>query len=117
MSNKYDVAVVGLGTAGAIALIAAARLGLSAIGIERLNGMGGTGTVGNIKGYYFGSHGGLYEEINKKAESVRASNQVAPNIDAKLYVLEREAVLAGAQIQYETVVCDVSFYQTVKRVK
>ena len=45
---EYDVIVVGLGTAGAEAFRTSVECGLKTLGIERLNGMGGVGTVGCI---------------------------------------------------------------------
>src|SRR5690606_27159798 len=66
--DRYDVIVVGLGTAGAIAAIAAAEQGLKVLGLERLSAMGGTGTVGAVIGYYFGNKGGLFEEIDEEVQ-------------------------------------------------
>ena len=65
MQMHYDVVIAGLGTAGAITLIKCAKLGLSVFGIDRLSEMGGTGTAGGIGGYYYGSDGGYYKEINQ----------------------------------------------------
>jgi len=45
---EYDVIVVGLGTAGAEAFRTCVECGLRTLGIERLNGMGGVGTIGCI---------------------------------------------------------------------
>lgn len=44
----YDVIVIGLGTAGGETLRELAGTGLRVLGLERLNGMGGTGTLGCI---------------------------------------------------------------------
>ena len=66
--ESYDLIVVGLGTAGAISLIAAGREGLKVLGVEQLYGMGGTGTIGAITGYYFGALGGLYKEMDEKEQ-------------------------------------------------
>ena len=68
--KAYDLAVVGLGTAGSIALITACRSGLSVLGIEQLNAMGGTGTVGGMSSYYYGAEGGFFQEIDKEAEAL-----------------------------------------------
>ena len=62
-NDYYDVVIVGLGTAGSIAAIAAARKGLKTLGIERLNCMGGQATAGGVFAYYFGAAGGLFENI------------------------------------------------------
>lgn len=53
-----DVCVVGLGTAGAVAAIAAALQGVSVIGIERTAGVGGVAVAG-IWDYYYGTPGGI----------------------------------------------------------
>lgn len=106
----YDIIVVGLGTSGSMALIAAAKRGLKALGIERLNSMGGMGTSGSVNGYYFGSQGGLYETLDREAaelsESVYAKSG-AYNVEAKKYVLEQEAVLAGAELVFEASITGV----------
>ena len=44
----WDVIVVGLGTAGTAAALAAARMGLRTLGVERTNAMGGQYTSGCI---------------------------------------------------------------------
>lgn len=72
--KEYDVIVAGLGTAGAIAAITAAREGLKVFGIEQLNIMGGTGTSGGIWSYYTGNKGGLYKEADKLAEELFAAD-------------------------------------------
>lgn len=108
--QAFDIVVVGLGTSGSIALIAAARRGLRVLGIERLNSMGGMGTSGSVNGYYFGSHGGLYEILDREAaelcESVYARSG-AYNVEAKKYVLEQEAVTAGAELAFEASITGV----------
>lgn len=46
--HDYDVVVVGLGTAGAPALKHCIASGLKSLGVERLTGMGGLGTLGIV---------------------------------------------------------------------
>ncbi len=105
MQNKtYDVVVVGLGTAGAIALMQCAELGLSALGIERLNQMGGTETAGGISSYYFGSTGGVYEKVNACTEALRSKYFIAAGSSpaaAKAIALERMVKKSGAEFVYE----------------
>ncbi|WP_158606970.1 FAD-dependent oxidoreductase [Paenibacillus ginsengarvi] len=109
-ADRYDVIVVGLGTAGAIAAIAAARKGLSVLGIDRHTSMGGAGTAGGVVGYYFGTRGGLYEEIDAKVPATEKdvfTPAFGVNVEGKQYVFEREAALAGVDIRYETTVLGV----------
>lgn len=108
--ETYDVIVVGLGTAGAVAAIAAARKGLRVLGIDRHTCMGGAGTAGGVLGYYFGSRGGLFEEIDAKVPATEKSVYTPSyglNAEGKQYVLEREALAAGATIRYDTTVIGV----------
>ena len=63
---EYDVIVVGLGTAGAEAFRTSVECGLRTLGIERLNGMGGVGTVGCIS--FGGDIPKLLHDYEKAAE-------------------------------------------------
>lgn len=109
-SRHYDVIVAGLGTAGSIAAIAAARRGLSVLGIESLTCMGGTGTAGAILSYYFGLRGGLHEEFDEeigKLEKEGYPKRGKSSGDLKKYVIERQALAAGVTIHYESTVVGV----------
>jgi hypothetical protein len=106
--KKYDLIVAGLGTAGAIALIAAGRAGLSVLGVEQLYCMGGAGTIGAITGYYFGAQGGLYTEIDSKAAALEESLFAKGcRRDTKALILEREAKACGAELRYNCLVTGV----------
>ena len=65
--GEYDVIVVGLGTAGAMSALVAAKYGLKVLGIENLTCAGGQGTAGGVMSYYYGEKGGYYTEIDKLA--------------------------------------------------
>ena len=67
--GEYDVIVVGLGTAGAMAAITVAGEGLRVLGIESLSMAGGSSTAGGVLGYYYGFKGGLYRKIDSEAHS------------------------------------------------
>lgn len=109
--EKYDICVIGLGTAGAIAVIAAAKKGLKVLGIEKSNYMGGVGTGGGIHSYYYGSTGGMQTEIDR--ETMTLSRELAGNNvkgfhpEAKKVALENQAKEAGAIIQYSATVLAV----------
>ncbi|MDF2722556.1 MAG: hypothetical protein K0Q59_2231 [Paenibacillus sp.] len=109
-SETFDVLVVGLGTAGAFAAIAAARKGLRVLGIDRHTCMGGTGTAGAVVGYYFGSRGGLFETIDEQSRAMEKhvyTPSYGVNAEGKQYVLEQEALSAGVTIRYDTTVVSV----------
>lgn len=107
--ESYDLVVVGLGTAGAISLIAAGREGLKVLGVEQLYGMGGTGTLGAITEYYFGAQGGLYKEMDKKEQELRKGTlfHSGSRRDACAHVMDREARACGAQIKFGCIVTGV----------
>ncbi|NCA83876.1 MAG: FAD-dependent oxidoreductase, partial [Opitutae bacterium] len=63
--GEYDVVVVGGGTSGSPAAIAAARAGARVLLVEYLQVLGGVGTDGMILGYYDGNHCGFTEEFKK----------------------------------------------------
>lgn len=105
----YDVVVVGLGTAGAISAIAAGQLGLDVLGIEQQNSMGGTGTNGHVVNYYFGSKGGLFEQLDEQAKQIEREDYMmyGVNVEAKKLALEQAALKAGVTIRYESVATGV----------
>ncbi|WP_052702973.1 FAD-dependent oxidoreductase [Paenibacillus beijingensis] len=110
LAGRYDVIVAGLGTAGAVAALAAARKGLKVLAVERLHGMGGVGTTGAVWDYYLGSRGGLSEELDQQAlewVSRGFTPSSGVNAEAKLFVMEQEASRLGIDIQYESSVTGV----------
>ena len=110
-ADQYDICVVGLGTAGAMALIAAAKKGLKVLGVEKSNYMGGVGTGGGIHSYYYGSTGGFQMEVDR--ETMKLSRELAGNNvkgfhpEAKKVVLESQAEDAGAVVKYSSTVLSV----------
>jgi len=63
--GEYDVVVVGGGTAGAPAGIAAARAGAKTLVIEYMDELGGVGTAGLIGSYWYGNRIGFTAEAQK----------------------------------------------------
>jgi hypothetical protein len=109
--EQYDVIVVGLGTAGSMAAITAARKGLKVLGIERLNSMGGTGTIGGVVGYYYGNRGGIFEDIDRQVAAYQRQDDFVPfqgvHAEIKNWVMDTEAVKAGVDVRYESFVIGV----------
>ena len=61
--GRYDVVVIGGGTAGAPAGIAAARQGAKTLVVEQLCGLGGVGTTGAISNYCAGNRVGFTASV------------------------------------------------------
>lgn len=107
----YDVVVVGGGTGGAPAGIAAARQGASTLVVEYLHGLGGVGTMGLIGKYYHGHREGFTKELDRglaelggEAEGGSGQGQ-AWNSQVKIEWYRRELRKAGADIWYGTLGC------------
>ena len=111
-----DVCVVGLGTAGSIAALAAAKQNVSVIGIEKNMQPGGTGTVGGVYEYFFGSRGGIYEKVDKECFETFKDGYIStdkhndkssiPGFE-KEYILNKQLSEAGCRIFYGTVITGV----------
>ncbi len=109
--GAYDVVVVGGGTGGAPAGIAAARQGARTLVVEYLHGLGGVGTMGLIGKYYHGHREGFTKEIDQglaelggEAEGGSGRGQ-AWNSQIKIEWYRRELRKAGADIWYGTLGC------------
>jgi hypothetical protein len=65
-----DVLVIGGGTGGAIAAIAAGRQGVKTRLIEASPALGGIGTGGAIHSYYYGVNGGIQDEVDERVKEL-----------------------------------------------
>jgi len=109
--GEYDVVVVGGGTGGAPAGIAAARQGAKTLVVEYLHGLGGIGTMGLIGKYYYGYREGFTRELDEGlvqlgGEGIGKSEPgEAWNSQVKVEWYRRELRKAGADIWYGTLGC------------
>ena len=95
--GDYDVLVVGGGTAGAPAAIAAARRGAKTLVIEYLEGLGGVGTLGLIGKAYHGRNVGFAADVPFPDKE--------HNIEHKMEWFRRELRKAGADIWFGVLGC------------
>lgn len=99
--GQYDVVVIGGGTGGAPAGIAAARQGAKTLVIEYLHGLGGVGTTGLI---------GIYCAGYRKGFTAEADAGIA-ELDATCYVIGKrewwrsEIRKAGGEIWFGAIGC------------
>jgi hypothetical protein len=94
--GQYDVVVIGGGTGGAPAGIAAARQGGKTLVVEYLHGLGGVGTVGAISKYYWGNRVGFSATVEGGASWV---------IEQKMEWWRKNLLQAGAEIWFGTIGC------------
>lgn len=64
--QKTDVCVVGMGTGGVWAALAAQRSGARVTGVEMMPYMGGTRTLGGVVGRYYGNRSPLFFQMVKE---------------------------------------------------
>jgi len=94
--GEYDVVVIGGGTSGAPAGIAAARDGAKTLVVEFLDGLGGVGTLGAISKYYWGNRVGFTQEVPGGADW---------SIQERMEWWRKELRKAGAEIWFGALGC------------
>ncbi len=95
--GRYDVVVVGGGTAGAPATIGAARRGARTLVIEYQEALGGTGTLGLITRPYHGNFIGFTREVPFPDRE--------HNVEHKMEWYRREIRRAGGDIWFGVLGC------------
>lgn len=95
--GHYDVVIVGGGTAGAPAGIAATRHGAKTLVVDYLSCLGGTGTEGAIAIYYWGNRVGFTATVQE--------NTASWHVEHRKEWWRRELLDAGAEIWFGTIGC------------
>lgn len=106
-SISVDVLVVGGGTGGAPAAIAAARSGKTTLVAEFLSGLGGVGTLGLIGKYWYGNQVGFTAEVDAGAGSLTTrtlAHKECWDVEAKMQWYHQEITRAGGTIWYKTMI-------------
>lgn len=104
------VLVIGGGTAGCVAALAAAGEGAAVILVESDSALGGVATRGGIHRYYYGSPGGLQETIDRRTEEtakVFGGETKGFHPDAKRVVLAEMCAEYGVEVYLDSVVYEV----------
>lgn len=105
-AEQVDVLVAGVGTAGALAVISAAAQGAETLGVDRLPGIGGMGTMGYVSGYYYGLDGGLHVGIDEEAQAM-GREHFLDRVEAKKYIMENRIARYGGRLSLETTVTGI----------
>ncbi len=106
--GRYDVVVVGGGTGGAPAGIAAARQGAKTLVLEFQDGLGGVGTLGLIGSYYYGFREGFTRELDQGVAAMGEGDRAKIhtwNVEWKMEWYRRELRKAGADIWFGALGC------------
>lgn len=96
--GEFDVVVVGGGTSGTPAGVAAGRAGAKTLIVEYLHTLGGVGTDGMVLGYYAGNHCGFTLEFEHGEKTFGAETYVY-NRSGTWRRMVRES---GAEVWYGT---------------
>lgn len=110
--ESCDVLVLGGGTGGAPAAIAASRKGADTIVVEATDQLGGVGTVGQIARYWFGNKVGFTEEIDEgvfamETDPVITARKGQWSVAAKSEWYHRQCVASGATLVFRSICCGV----------
>ena len=106
--GRFDVVVVGGGTGGAPAGIAAARQGARTLLIEYQHSLGGVGTLGLIGSYYYGYLKGFTAELDAGVAALGGQKDMDAtkwNVECKMEWYRRELRKAGATIWFGAIGC------------
>ncbi len=105
--GKFDVIVIGLGTAGAVAAMTAREEGMRVLGLESRQAAGGATTLGNVSQYYYGYYGGRYCKFDDLASARNDAFVPTVGIGADQRSIAIDEVLAGIDCRYGAVFTDV----------
>ncbi|MGC9451622.1 MAG: FAD-dependent oxidoreductase [Oceanipulchritudo sp.] len=110
--GRWEVLVLGGGTGGAPAAIAAARAGADTIVIESTDLLGGVGTSGQITRYWFGNKTGFTSEIDAGVNALETEKKIIKSKSewsrsAKAEWYRRQCNQAGATVLFRSLCADV----------
>jgi hypothetical protein len=99
VAGEYDVVIIGGGTSGASAAVAAARAGVKTLVVEYLCGLGGVSTSGMIGMYCGGYRKGFTAELENGVRKIKAESYIV----GKMEYWRSEIRAAGGDMLFGTV--------------
>lgn len=114
--DTCDVLVLGGGTGGAPAAIAAGRKGADTLVVESGDQLGGVGTLGQIARYWFGNRVGFTAEIDASVAALETDERLRKNIgqwsvSAKSHWYEHNCREAGVTMIYRSLCAGVETHR------
>lgn len=107
---KTDVLIIGGGTAGVMAAIAAAEEGAGVVLVERDSALGGVGVRAGVHYYYYGSQGGLQKKVDHETASLSkrlGQRAVGFHPEMKGMAIHKRMVELGVKVVYEAIVAEM----------
>jgi hypothetical protein len=106
--ERCDVLVLGGGTGGAPAAIAAARAGADVLVVEATDQLGGVGTAGQISVYWYGNRVGFTAEMDRAVMELEVSDVFKQgkgkwSVAAKSEWYHRESIRRGATLLFRSI--------------
>lgn len=104
--DRVDVLVLGGGSSGACASIAAAGEGARTALVDLNPGLGGTGTFGGVDSYWFGRKAGYAARLQEAVLALERELHYKGhkwNIEAKMHVLLTQARNSGVQLLFNAI--------------
>lgn len=96
--QEFDVIVVGAGSGGIYAALAAAREGKRVLLLEKSRWCGGQHIQGLVNGYYYGFRDGLFRNTDREAKRLEKELFYDVNADGKRIIVSRQLEENGVKV-------------------
>lgn len=96
--KAYDVIVVGAGSGGVYAALAAAREGKKVLLLEKSRWCGGQHIQGLVNGYYYGFRDGLFRKTDEKAKAMARDYFYDVTADGKRIIVAKQLEQSGVEV-------------------
>lgn len=96
--REYDVIVVGAGSGGIYAALAAAREGKQVLLLEKSRWCGGQHIRGLVNGYYYGFREGLFRRTDREAKQMAQELFFDVTADGKRIIVAEELERSGVEV-------------------
>lgn len=113
--KEYDVIVVGAGSGGIYAALAAAREGKHVLLLEKSRWCGGQHIQGMVNGYYYGFREGLFRNTDRQAEQTTTGIFYDNTSDGKRIIVAK--LLEDSGVEVHTLSLAIGVYAEGKTIR